>query len=97
MNKILLIGRNVLLVMMSVMFAVNILGESVSTAYTASDPEEIIREYFSCMGHDWNALADLYADEEKEGLREFLLNEDCAANNVGILNVNNAEVTEIVK
>lgn len=97
MNKIIKILRSTLLVAVVIALSTNIVSKSVVAAYSASNPEEIIREYFSCMGHDWNGLADLYADDEKEGVRQFLLNEDFAANNVGILNVTNAEVAEIVE
>lgn len=77
--------------MLIIAFSVNILTESILTAYAASNPLDTIRKYVQYMGHDWNKLAELYESDAVDGYIEFFNNEDCINNNVGILNVNNAE------
>lgn len=82
---------------MIVTFSANILGESVLTAYAASDPLDTIRQYFDNMGHDWNKVANLFTSNQVDGYIEFFSNEDCINGNVGFLNINDAELVEIVE
>lgn len=96
MEKVKEILKKSLLLLMIVTFSANILGESVLTAYAASNPLDTIRQYIDNMGHDWNKLAELYVSEKVESYINFFNNEDCINGNIGILNVNNAEFVECV-
>lgn len=97
MEKVKEILKRSLLLLMIVTFSANILGESVLTAHAASNPLDTIRQYIDNMGHDWNKVANLFTTAQVDSYIEFFNNEDSVNGNVGILNVNNAELVETVE
>ena len=54
--------------------------------------QEIVNEYFSLIGNDWDKFAELYTNEQINSFKNFLENEKNIREYVGVLNVRKAKL-----
>lgn len=85
------------------MIGLSVLTLSVSTNIFASEVmesqpvETVVQDYFDTMGKEWDAFAELYTMDQVEGFKTFLTDEDNINENVGVLNVQDASLKEMVE
>lgn len=59
--------------------------------------QEIVNEYFSLIGNDWDKFAELYTNEQINSFKNFLENEKNIREYVGVLNVRKAKLIESIE
>lgn len=92
--------RIVSLLVALIVVSTMILGVSVFAAVASSsrdsDALTAVYDYVEAMNlHDWDTYISLSPSSEYENLMEFLYNQECAAENVGVHNVESAEIVDI--
>lgn len=61
------------------------------------EPNIVVQRYFETMGKSWDEFAELYTENQVEGLKTFLKDNDNIKENVGVLNVIDASLNEVVE
>lgn len=75
-------------------FSVHVRASGVGNKESA---QEIVNEYFSLIGNDWDKFAELYTNEQINSFKNFLENEKNIRENVGVLNVRKAKLIESIE
>ena len=75
-------------------FSVHVRASGVGNKESA---QEIVNEYFSLIGIDWDKFADLYTNEQINSFKIFLENEKNIREYVGVLNVRKAKLIESIE
>ena len=75
-------------------FSVHVRASGVGNKESA---QEIVNEYFSLIGNDWDKFAELYTNEQINSFKNFLENEKNIREYVGVLNVRKAKLIESVE
>ena len=75
-------------------FSVHVRASGVGNKESA---QEIVNEYFSLIGNDWDKFAELYANEQINSFKNFLENEKNIREYVGVLNVRKAKLIESIE
>lgn len=75
-------------------FSVHVRASGVGNKESA---QEIVNEYFSLIGNDWDKFAELYTNEQINSFKNFLENEKNIREYVGVLNVRKAKLIESIE
>ena len=75
-------------------FSVHVKASGVGNKESA---QEIVNEYFSLIGNDWDKFAELYTNEQINSFKNFLENEKNIREYVGVLNVRKAKLIESIE
>ena len=75
-------------------FSVHVRASGVGNKESA---QEIVNEYFSLIGNDWDKFAELYTNEQINSFKNFLENEKNLREYVGVLNVRKAKLIESIE
>lgn len=75
-------------------FSVHVRASGVGNKESAQD---IVNEYFSLIGNDWDKFAELYTNEQINSFKNFLENEKNIREYVGVLNVRKAKLIESIE
>ena len=75
-------------------FSVHVRASGVGNKESA---QEIVNEYFSLIGNDWDKFAELYTNEQINSFKNFLENERNIREYVGVLNVRKAKLIESIE
>lgn len=75
-------------------FSVHVRASGVGNKESA---QEIVNEYFSLIGNDWDKFAELYINEQINSFKNFLENEKNIREYVGVLNVRKAKLIESIE
>ena len=75
-------------------FSVHVRASGVGNKESA---QEIVNEYFSLIGNDWDKFAELYTNEQINSFKNFLENEKNIREYVGVLNVRTAKLIESIE
>lgn len=75
-------------------FSVHVRASGVENKESA---QEIVNEYFSLIGNDWDKFAELYTNEQINSFKNFLENEKNIREYVGVLNVRKAKLIESIE
>ena len=75
-------------------FSVHVRASGVGNKESA---QEIVNEYFSLIGNDWDKFAELYTNEQINSFKNFLENEKNIREYVGVLNVRKAKLIECIE
>ena len=75
-------------------FSVHVRASGVGNKESA---QEIVNEYFSLIGNDWDKFAELYTNEQINSFKNFLENEKNIREYVGLLNVRKAKLIESIE
>lgn len=75
-------------------FSVHVRASGVGNKESA---QEIVNEYFSLIGNDWDKFAELYTNEQINSFKNFLENEKNIREYVGVLNVRKAKSIESIE
>ena len=75
-------------------FSVHVRASGVGNKESA---QEIVNEYFSLIGNDWDKFAELYTNEQINSFKNFLENEKNIREYVGVLNVRKAKLMESIE
>lgn len=75
-------------------FSVHVRASGVGNKESA---QEIMNEYFSLIGNDWDKFAELYTNEQINSFKNFLENEKNIREYVGVLNVRKAKLIESIE
>ena len=75
-------------------FSVHVRASGVGNKESA---REIVNEYFSLIGNDWDKFAELYTNEQINSFKNFLENEKNIREYVGVLNVRKAKLIESIE
>lgn len=89
--------EKVLIVMVTAIvlcFSVHVRASGVGNKESA---QEIVNEYFSLIGNDWDKFAELYTNEQINSFKNFLENEKNIREYVGVLNVRKAKLIESIE
>lgn len=70
---------------------------NVFAAQVYEDSKNVVDEYFASIGRDWNQFAELYTEEQTDSFKQFLADPDNIQENVGVLNVNEATLKDVVE
>lgn len=75
-------------------FSVHVRASGVGNKESA---QEIVNEYFSLIGNDWDKFAELYTNEQINSFKNFLENKKNIREYVGVLNVRKAKLIESIE
>ena len=75
-------------------FSVHVRASGVGNKESA---QEIVNEYFSLIGNDWDKFAESYTNEQINSFKNFLENEKNIREYVGVLNVRKAKLIESIE
>lgn len=75
-------------------FSVHVRASGVGNKESA---QEMVNEYFSLIGNDWDKFAELYTNEQINSFKNFLENEKNIREYVGVLNVRKAKLIESIE
>ena len=75
-------------------FSVHVRASGVGNKESA---QEIVNEYFSLIGNDWDKFAELYTNEQINSFKIYLENEKNIREYVGVLNVRKAKLIESIE
>ena len=75
-------------------FSVHVRASGVGNKESA---QEIVNEYFSLIGNDWDKFAELYTNEQINSFKNFIENEKNIREYVGVLNVRKAKLIESIE
>ena len=75
-------------------FSVHVRASGVGNKESA---QEIVNEYFSLIGNDWDKFAELYTNEQINSFKNFLENEKNIREYVGVLNVRKEKLIESIE
>ena len=75
-------------------FSVHVRASGVGNKESA---QEIVNEYFSLIGNDWDKFAELYTNEQINSFKNFLENEKNIREYVGVLNVRKSKLIESIE
>ena len=75
-------------------FSVHVRASGVGNKESA---QEIVNEYFSLIGNDWDKFAELYTNEQINSFKNFLEDEKNIREYVGVLNVRKAKLIESIE
>mgnify|MGYP004722519559 FL=1 len=89
--------EKVLIVIVTAIFLCSSVHVRASGVGNKESAQEIVNEYFSLIGNDWDKFAELYTNEQINSFKNFLENEKNIREYVGVLNVRKAKLIESIE